>query len=274
MRKYKDMYKHEGKYYTKEKRVAKVGELVLITHSISRSFKDGDVLTVIRPLGGKDLVMSNEMILSDSEYVVLVPHINGMEITDTWYDEMSQTEKPKLVCPYCLKDFDCRTEPYCSHCGEPVFHNKVEAQPVPFSKEYYGRGNGKSSRSLENVPIGYAIENINAGDMLTLDAKTGAIKKAIVASNFRECVPEKRKWTDAEIQEARVTVLSYNLDTKYMCTSDPMVIGAYYFNTKTKRYQCATAICMKNDTFDYWIGRMVACLKVHDKQLPEWIKGG
>jgi len=134
MGKNKNLYLHEGKLYTQENRVAKVGEKVLITHSISRSFKDGDILTVIRPLGGKDLVMSNEMILSDSEYVVLVPRINGMEITDTWYDEMTCMEQPKYEVLY-------------GGIGS-------KKQPVPFSKEYYN--------APRKVQIGDWVEALTA----------------------------------------------------------------------------------------------------------------
>lgn len=275
MRKYKDLYQYNGKWYTKEQRVAKVGEKVLIVNKwVGSPYKNGDVLDVIGYFESLPNCAryGNNLgeYLYQQEYHVLVPLINGMEITDTWYDETTCMEQPKYEVLY-------------GGIGS-------KKQPVPFSKEYYGRGNGKSKKSTDKAcPFcGHSVDIYKNGlDKWTADCSNCDCVRSEICESEEEArkywndrqspvhfVPEKRKWTEAEIQEARRTVLSYNLDTKYMCTSDPMIVGAYYFNTKTKHYQCATATCMKNDTFDYWIGRMVACLKVHDKQLPEWIKGG
>lgn len=113
MRKYRNLYQYNGKWYTKEQRVAKVGELVLIVNKSPYSnndFKNGDILKIINATGqwtdGTRYGNKIGQFLEQSEYRVLVPRINGMEITDTWYDEMTQME-----------------------------------QPVPFSKEYYNAPN-------------------------------------------------------------------------------------------------------------------------------------
>jgi hypothetical protein len=86
--------------------------------------------------------------------------------------------------------------------------------------------------------------------------------------------PKKRTYTAEQIQEAKNIVLQHYDSTKYLVDStNPNIIGAYFLNAKTKKYNCATATCSPNDTNDYHIGRMVACLKLHNKQLPEWVKG-
>ena len=108
MRKYKDIVEHEGKLYTKENRVAKVGELVLVTKSNCRHLKTGGIYTVIYEIhnnAGEDWQeLSNHVFVRDSDYVVLVSHVLTVNVTcsNTYYDETTQME-----------------------------------QPVPFSKEYY-----------------------------------------------------------------------------------------------------------------------------------------
>jgi hypothetical protein len=184
-------------------------------------------------------------------------------------------------CPSCKEPYDCHKEPYCSHCGYPLYHNSKEQyefyaggtnrkakQPVSFSKEYCGKAITPS-----DIREGTETEWFTFSDMHPLKYPTHGDKKGV--EDMLGIVPAKRKWTEAEIQESKMLISPYLLNTHFIeYPNEPCLVGAYYLNHKDKHFRCATATCCKYDEFNVHIGRMVACLKLRNKTLPEWINGG
>lgn len=135
---------------------------------------------------------------------------------------------------------------------------------------YMGRGNGKSGRSIENMPIGYAIEDIKKGQLLEMDARTGFIKPV-------QPVPmTKRKWTEAEIAEAKDIVYDYLTQNRRISSVSIVQEGkrtavtVHWTDYPSKTF---VAWCCDNDEYNKDIGLMVALCKSELRKLPQWIKG-
>jgi hypothetical protein len=290
----KDTFTYKGKEYRKVKRMAKAGELVLITRAYTCLFKNGEVLSIKRVYNDGVLETSTNRALASSQYVVLEPLSQKTieDVIDTWHKNMRYKDwiDKKTVLDNKANIIDVWYE----ECTKWPEHGYA----------YLGRKNGKSTipalesfeKEMNRIASDFMKvikQDITQEEFESLkrqleqtysDFLVGrGIYKSVVIASFdkqlaelkKRIMPQKRKWTDEQIQEAKDIVMLFNEGTSYMVETDKFhVIGAYWLNPKTKHYQCATATCAPNDTYNYWIGRMVACLKVHDRQLPEWVKGG
>lgn len=312
MRKYKNLYQHEGKWYTKENRKAKVGELVLIVHRVDMNnycrpddsyggvnYKVGDIIKV-SVLSETEDVIKMPFWITGTEYLVLVPCATAVTLTenDTYFDEFTQMEQPKYEVLY-------------GGIGS-------KKQPVPFSKEYYGRGNGKSMKTAKNTADSISID-VNAPEKMTqeeydkiesnlwrtvneLDARTSGLycsiyvnyAERIIAELKKRIVHEKRKWTEAEITEAKRYVADkmYSLTKErklicfYLDTAKPTETIAVLYKRTTPTWPMvqhndfeiiaedikkAIAKCCPTDEQNDDIGKMVATKKLFNEQLPAWM---
>jgi hypothetical protein len=202
----------------------------------------------------------------------------GSQVTDTWYDEMTQmTQEHNFIIQE-------------RGAGKKEFMEWIEAhqhdsQPVPFSKEYYGFNDAgiptevpcfiSDSHPYVVVPLKYKKE----------------------AQKFYN-KPEKRKWTEAEIEEAKRYVADkmYELTKDsmflmfYECTSHPnkevaqlyqdkgnLKLGGFAtkgLNVNAVEVKTCIASCCPTDTFNTAIGKMVAVKKMFGEPLPTWLYGG
>lgn len=194
--------------------------------------------------------------------------LKGTQVTDTWYDEMTSMEQQdkyvadKKAHDELLKQHNFIIQEH--NYGKKEFMKWVKEhendQPVPFSKEYYGRGNGKSTKTTNEM-----INNL------------GKIPK--------EQYTFKRKWTPEEIQYAKNFVYEAMTGVKDNCITVCVdswsmysdITATMYHRTGESTWKVmgkATAKCCPTYSYSFDIGYMVAVCKLLGKELPTWIYGG
>jgi len=120
----------------------------------------------------------------------------------------------------------------------------------------------------------------------------GTYKSVIVASFDKQItelkkriIPEKRKWTEAEMREAKDIVYGLMIDRSFSAiqvdsthSEKSKVITAHYiqrqYDNSWSIIEGASAKCSDGDEYNEAIGIMVAVCKLCKEKLPSWIKGG
>lgn len=281
---------YKGKTYTTSKRNAKLGELVYITTGDGHKVPVGTIAKVTECLEYskgwvrvkyKDMDFGNA--IRDDQYVVLEPYKRIITVGD-----IVEGDFPPW---YTFSD---------SHpCAVVPPSKKKEAY------EFYGGGKKAYERTLDALkncktckhtdiepdkqPCHDCFEvAINDGKQHTKWEPKATPKKA---------EQTKRKWTDAEIAEAKRYVADkmYALTKEgkfiffYGCKAFPNWMEATLFrsddsdndflfgdkNTKLSATCVKTAIakCCPTDTYNADIGKMVAVCKLFKEPYPSWMKG-
>lgn len=233
----------------------------------------------------------------------------GSQVTDTYWDEFTQMEQQYEVC------FGGRGQGKKAAFMKWVKEHEND-QPVPFSKEYYGRGNGKSTKTtneminnLGKIPKEQYTFSIDAPEHITEEEYTKLINQiaeqvdkmndrynGLYSSVYtgwferakaelkKRIIPKKRKWTEAEIQEAKNIVYEAMTGIEFNCITvcsenyeKKDITATLYGKTSETTWQVkktATAKCCSTDTYRFEIGYMVAVCKVLGHPLPTWFYGG
>lgn len=290
MRKYRNLYQYNGQWYTKENRKAKAGELILVMKAISSHLHDNEVYKVMENKG-LGLLLSNGYVIYNSQYQVLVPYIGAQKITDTCYDEMTSMEQQHN---FIIQEHGAGKKAFMKWIED----NKNISQPVPFSKEYY-----TEPKKLTQAEYDKMKEQLMQ-EADKMDARYGGTYRSVyvaaiehtLAELKKRIVPKKRKWTEAEIEEARRYVADkmYGLtkDRKFICfykdsTKPTESIAVLYkkttpswgmvqnndFKIVATYVKKAISKCMPTDEQNADIGKMVAVKKMFNESLPLWLKG-
>jgi hypothetical protein len=296
MSKPKDTFIYKGKEYRKVKRIARLGELILVTDGDGHGIPVGTISATTyvenRHFGCDGWVRIKNKLdnsIRNDQYVVLEP-VCKEQITDTWCDEMTYLTKEQVEkMNKCLKDKKGITAGDIRDGTDVEWFTFSDSHPAVVVPPKYK----KRAEKFYNPKR-------NNNDWLCGDCghwnsdKVGWCVKCHDEHNH----PKKRVWTDAEIQEAKRYVADkmygLTIDNKFIlfhnCKAHLNQMVAQLFeddgtcdkslyadnNTKVKANVIKTAIatCCPTDTFQVDIGKMIAVCKLFNEPYPSWMKDG
>jgi hypothetical protein len=242
--------------YREVKRQAEVGEWVKITNAWGSGgyYKNGDVLTVKEPRGIGCIVLfgEHECYITSDEYVVLEGY-----------------EPPKVTVTAGKPKKETVTLCGVDECGNEVSET-IEVPGVSKHKYKISRPNKNAKDKIRF----YVGEDVKCGQLLEI--KDDGLAYRAVAE------PQKRTYTNEQIQEAKDIVSRLTMDMidnqkipMFKFDGDKTTCKVMYTGNLHGEfsYEKGTATCSNNDTFNRWIGRMVALCKALGEPLPKWVIG-
>lgn len=230
-----DKYFHQGEWYKKVERQAKVGELMLVVNQTETKgkYKNRDVLKSISNNFGSNpyAYYKNESgyYLYNHEYVVLEP--------------IARCDSAPEVKRLCIN---------CEHGG--VFADCKSCIQNPLDRPLFVEKGSKPSKRQ------YTADQIGEAKAISYEILThpGMCKATLIHVGERGVTYDN----DDESNHGKPHVTVILLDSRF-CSSEHIY----------KKIRRATAFCSPNDEWNTDIGIMVALCKLTNTQMPKWVRG-